>query len=506
MSSHWIKSFVLVAVLIGLCAACFDDNLVNNPSFDLWCGKELCGWQTDEGAIARAPTWHEADYGVSLVETPTQLSQLLQPPEVVNALCLNVDMIADVDTSARARLALDFNDDGIIDFDQAIPDVRWRSVQFKVKTPVNYTSVRFELRKEGPGKVVVAQLRVTKNYSSYPDGCDGGEALKLADGSRCTVDAVCDSGACISGRCEPCARASRWLAAWRGSDDLAMQYGPACGEGAGCHVDAHCGAGLSCVAGKCQSCAASGTCAAFTPCTAAPQCASGACVPRFLPSEVHEVSACLSCASGVDCGHFNDCQEGGCFVCEAKPMGNHCAECTADADCGTGFCTFGVCSLCRTADDCAAGESCRAEDLYDFGPRKCASPHEEPLPRGALCEADGECAGGLVCAAADGEPARCGIGCEADPNICGTNAFCSRPGLREKDGFIMLPHELLPAFEEVQGRVATCFAPVDRGADDQSCSVTGQCGFDAACCDGQCVEGAKLNASGVCVLPEADQK
>src|SRR5262245_4478984 len=100
--------------------ACEDTNLINNPSFDLWCGGSLCGWQLDAGQIARVATWHEKDYGLSFEQTPTQISQLSLADPV---RCLRFELIADVEPEAQLALLLDFNDDGVIDSEQRVPAV-----------------------------------------------------------------------------------------------------------------------------------------------------------------------------------------------------------------------------------------------------------------------------------------------------------------------------------------------------------------------------------------------
>lgn len=168
-------------------------------SFDSWCGELLCGWELDVGSIEPVRTWHPDDLGVSLLERPTQISTTRRN---LRLPCLLFDMIAKVDTDAQLVLQLDFNVDGFIDFEQQVPDVPWKAWPFTVRAPTEYQGVRFILRKKGDGLAVIGQLRV------LDQGQCGGEPLKLKPGSICETDAVCESGVCAAGNCQPCRDAS----------------------------------------------------------------------------------------------------------------------------------------------------------------------------------------------------------------------------------------------------------------------------------------------------------
>ena len=149
---RWLQ-IVALTLLIALGAACAagdaaDEPAVMNPSFDDWCKSELCGWQTNEGAVVPVSTWHKKDLGASFVETPTQVSQSVTAAPVG---CFLIDTIADVETAARLSIRVDFNDDQVIDFEQQVPAVSWQSVPFPVRAPVDYRSVRFIVRKQGTG-------------------------------------------------------------------------------------------------------------------------------------------------------------------------------------------------------------------------------------------------------------------------------------------------------------------------------------------------------------------
>jgi hypothetical protein len=53
------------------------------------------------------------------------------------------------------------------------------------------------VRKEGTGRAVLALLRLTPMASC-------GDPPMFENGSRCTTDAVCESGHCIDASCQSC--------------------------------------------------------------------------------------------------------------------------------------------------------------------------------------------------------------------------------------------------------------------------------------------------------------
>jgi hypothetical protein len=174
------------------CAAGSDDDLVEDWSFNAWCGPDLCDWTTEQAGIERAYSWHRKDAAVSFVDKDARISQLL--PRAAER-CFLFDTIADLDPRANLTLLLDFNADGTADLYHQLAAVSWTRVPIVIPTPAAYENVRFILQKEGIGRAVLAQLRVVST-----DDCDP-TPLKLKDGSRCTLDEVCGSGRCAGGTC-----------------------------------------------------------------------------------------------------------------------------------------------------------------------------------------------------------------------------------------------------------------------------------------------------------------
>ena len=156
MSKHKIWTRVALALSTFGLSACLE-SVVDNPSFDLWCGNSLCSWDLDEGDIDRVPTWHREDYGVSFEDRSTQISQFADDPSI---RCLHFIVIADTGTSADMTLALDFDDDGEIEWEVTLPASDWETREFWANAPDEHEGVRIIARKDGTGRAVLAQLRV----------------------------------------------------------------------------------------------------------------------------------------------------------------------------------------------------------------------------------------------------------------------------------------------------------------------------------------------------------
>src|SRR4051812_39436762 len=120
---------MLMTALIAL-AAC-GDNLLADPSFDLWCGESLCKPWKVTGKVSRVKTWHEHDYGVSLGNGAV-LSQRSKHDPVE---CIEFDVIADVSATADMWLEMDFRDDGTSEYKQQIAESHFAKLRFLVKAP-----------------------------------------------------------------------------------------------------------------------------------------------------------------------------------------------------------------------------------------------------------------------------------------------------------------------------------------------------------------------------------
>jgi hypothetical protein len=153
----YARDAVGLAMLLVLGGGCFD--YVDDYGFQLWCGDVLCAWDLEEGHIERAPTWHEADYGVSFVDDPTAISQLVPSTHLYHG-CMRFEAITAVQANAEVRLELDFEDDGSVELERTLERADWENTLFYVNPPTRYDQVRIRLVKYGEGWAVVARLRV----------------------------------------------------------------------------------------------------------------------------------------------------------------------------------------------------------------------------------------------------------------------------------------------------------------------------------------------------------
>lgn len=197
-------TFVVVTLLCCLFAMGCDD-ILKDPNFHTWCGDQLCSWKLESGQIRRAPTWHPKDYGVEMLDSDdathvTTISQVVTktPP------CLEFTTVADVAPEAQVSVAVDFNGDGTVEWEQPIAATGFSEQKTQVTAPPFYTSIKFTITKKGTGRAVLAQMDVRSK-----DGCTAAPvALKRqALGTSCSLlgrGEECISGICCSGTCSEC--------------------------------------------------------------------------------------------------------------------------------------------------------------------------------------------------------------------------------------------------------------------------------------------------------------
>lgn len=193
--------FAFTTLTCGVLASGCDD-VISDPNFHTWCGAELCSWKLESGHIQRAPTWHPKDYGVELLDSTegdhvTAISQVV----VKKPRCLEFSTVADVLAEAQVSIQLDFNNDGVVDYEQPIAETGFREQKNLVTAPVDYDTVRFIIAKKGHGRAVLAQMFV-KSTSN----CTGEPLVLKAQplGIACQHDDACTSAVCCEGRCAEC--------------------------------------------------------------------------------------------------------------------------------------------------------------------------------------------------------------------------------------------------------------------------------------------------------------
>jgi hypothetical protein len=187
-----------LSLALALCGCELSDP-ISNGDLDAWCGDKPCGWEI-EGEIERVSTWHANDYAVSFESEDAQLWQVnrdLSYPE-----CLAFTMVARVSPGTLAFVELDFFNDGTVDWDAEIPAGDFRELSFSVHTPDRYEGVRFIVRKEGKGELVLARLHA----DVYGGSCSGDQVVlkDLPGGMLCDAHENCASGRCLGGYCVGC--------------------------------------------------------------------------------------------------------------------------------------------------------------------------------------------------------------------------------------------------------------------------------------------------------------
>jgi len=184
-----LKTPLVFALFTLTIAAC---PLDEDPSFDDWCGDQLCHWQLTQGNIQKVPTWNDHDYGVSLLGAQVALTQ---QTDISAVPCLEFKVIADLDPAASVYLEMSFTGDGINQYRQRLPSAAWQPLTFLVAAPTWYPSLAVTISKESDGRAVLARLEVASG-----SGCTGAP-IPLDNrpaGAFCETADECTSGTCAS--------------------------------------------------------------------------------------------------------------------------------------------------------------------------------------------------------------------------------------------------------------------------------------------------------------------
>lgn len=343
------------------CGQVFDD-----PGFDVWCGDTLCAWRVEKGAVARAPTWHQADNGVALVGPDVAISQFTDV-ESRDGHCLEFSLVADVAADAEVQLQFDLYGDGSVEHEERIPTSDWDLVVFRVRMPETYAGVRFRLAKQG-GHAVLANV----GAQVVPDYQCPGDPLVVGPGpvgTACTRDADCTGGLCgdgdppdgsnAGGVCQACELGDAcpnggvcsFEPIWEGSGpDWSCRPPGSAPLGTICVSDADCAAG-SCVGLRCGLCRDDA------------ECGGGICTPvTYAIDDGRDPAATVlgghhcvggsggTAASGAPCLVDGDCASGACGGEPLRACANESSafldllrECRDDFDCAPDFGPYPTC-------------------------------------------------------------------------------------------------------------------------------------------------------------------
>jgi hypothetical protein len=369
----------LLCLLAGLVAC--GDNLLRDPSFDLWCGAQLCEpWQAT-GKVTRTGTWHARDYGVSLADGAS-LAQLSEH-EAVD--CIELELLADVEANAAVSVEMDFQDDGVSEYEELIPESHFARLRYLVNTPDWYERVRFILRKRGKGRAVVAQVRATSS-----EDCDGPE-LRLREqptGAYCESSRQCAS--------ERCVRAPMPYTELASAEPVqAHAVCSACGEDADCAVGELCD--VEAIGDDPARLRAEWACLGPAHKTLGEWCASGRACASGSCSQALSLghATCGQCEDDADCADAELCgvevfAAGAARACHAPLPRALGALCVADDECDSGSCCGNVCSEC--CDDAACeGKVCAVNEAWLTSSAFLCAPSSGRRASGDACTTHADC-------------------------------------------------------------------------------------------------------------------
>ena len=115
---------------------------------------------------AKAPTWHERDYGVELVG-PQRDAGPADPTSARSPAWSSRSSPTSI-PPRRVYLELDFRADGTTEYSEQIPSAQWQPLTFLVNAPTWYDAVALTIRKESDGHAVLARLELGDGQ-----GCTG---------------------------------------------------------------------------------------------------------------------------------------------------------------------------------------------------------------------------------------------------------------------------------------------------------------------------------------------
>ena len=185
-SAKQLTFYMLTAWFASACLGCAADSGDAIANFQSWCGDHACAWIVEEGEVKQVPTWHKRSYGLGMLSDPTVVFQVyrFEPTGddgdygASTPQCLVIRLLGDFTPDARLTVELDFFNDGADDRDARIeiPDPDWATIHREATIPASCDAMRMSLRKEGAGRVTLAQVEVL-----FDIGCAADPQLVSAD-------------------------------------------------------------------------------------------------------------------------------------------------------------------------------------------------------------------------------------------------------------------------------------------------------------------------------------
>jgi len=326
--------------------------LLQDPSFDLWCGDELCSWEVDEGRIAQVPTWHQGDHGVGMLSDPTVISQKATGT-ADDTHCIFFTLMVATDPGVTVALEIDFQDNGLTEYAHPIPNTDWTTFSYHIRPPEWFDTLRFRIRKTGVGNATVAQIMADRADEALCESQVPTPYDDLPLGSYCASASECATGICeahqvishepglsgqIHGSCGECTPASCdegqvcGLAFTDGNLPYSACIQPSAKAlGEACIDGGECGSAVCCE-GRCSECCTDGhhACADEGTCTMAPGHgnASTLIMPWMCDPRERDRLHGERCMQPGDCASATCVSQRQLMICD--PSGQPCER---DADC-----------------------------------------------------------------------------------------------------------------------------------------------------------------------------
>ncbi len=155
VESRWAAFGLLVFMATAGCH--YDDTITYAEP--VWCGEQPCFWTVDEGTVGRGPTWHAQDPALELVSERVRLSRVFIPEGDIR--CTGISLLGD-GAHEDVFFDIDVGDDGTVEHSLVVVADRFERVVLEVDAEAFRPPrpVRFILRKEGPFRPLLADIRL----------------------------------------------------------------------------------------------------------------------------------------------------------------------------------------------------------------------------------------------------------------------------------------------------------------------------------------------------------
>jgi hypothetical protein len=346
---------------------------LRDPGYDLWCGEELCAWKVERGEIKRVATWHEGDSGVELVGTDVAISQL-SPLDSADGQCRDLPDGSTKCTSPdnvclEFSLLANIDDNAVVDLN--IDVFNDGSIDHPQRLPIGaWQPLAYKIVIKQPFAGVRFQLaksgsgvaQLANIGAKLARNCDG---LPVIDPGPAPLGAPCVDGAgCVSGICGPGESPTPFT-----NINGFLQPNLVC---VGCDPEHNCMPGVSvCGVGD----ALSPVRAQETVCVplGAKQLGESCFWPNECGSNYCTGGVCSTCKDNAQCNTGEQCGEGwdapfSAWVCSPNAHVRIAGEpCVSHADCASGVCNGTERSQCDDGRPCVTAAQCPFEDGLESG-------------------------------------------------------------------------------------------------------------------------------------------